>query len=142
VDRIRSVEISKEAAVRPAGFDLAEAWRSIAADVDQLRTPARARAVVSPDSLSLLRYVFGNRLIIGPPRTTGKVEVEIRSSSDRSLVGEIAGFGSIVEVLEPRSICEMLAAIGSELTDMYGLGEAEGPGEAEHPGEARAKRSI
>jgi predicted DNA-binding transcriptional regulator YafY len=120
VDRMRSVEISEVPAVRPAGFDLADAWRSIAAGVDELRTPARARAVVSSDSLSLLRYVFGKRMIIGPPQSDGRVQVELRSSGDRALAGEIAGFGTLIEVVEPRAICEILAGIGAELVDLYG----------------------
>ncbi len=119
VDRIRSVEITEEAAVRPAGFDLAGAWRSIAAVVDELRTPARARAVVSPENLSLLRFVFARRVIIGPPRSDGMVEVELRGAGNRALAGEIAGFGSLVEVVEPLEIREILAGIGRELAALY-----------------------
>ncbi len=122
VDRMRSVEISAEAAVRPDGFDLTEAWRSITADVEELRTPARADALVSSDSLSLLRYVFGKRVIIGPARRDGRVEVELRGAGERALAGEIAGFGSMIEVLEPYAICEMLAGVGRELVTMYGSG--------------------
>lgn len=119
VDRIRSVEISEVPVLRPEGFDLADAWRSIAADVEELRTPARARAVVSSDSLSLLRFVFGRRIIIGPPHPDGRVEVELRSGSVRALAGEIAGFGSAIEVIEPDEIRELLAGIGRELVDLY-----------------------
>ncbi len=119
VDRMRSVEISDEPAVRPEGFDLTEAWRSITADVGELRTPARAHAVASSGSLSLLRYVFGNRIIIGPARPDGRVEVELRGAGERALAGEIAGFGSMIEVLEPRTICEILSSVGSELVTMY-----------------------
>ena len=119
VDRIRSVEISAESVVRPEGFDLADAWRSIAADVEELRTPARARAVVSSGSLSLLRFVFGRRIIIGPPHSDGRVEVELRSGGIRALAGEIAGFGSAIEVIEPDEIREILAGIGRELVAVY-----------------------
>ncbi|MDQ1449379.1 MAG: hypothetical protein QOC79_2350, partial [Actinomycetota bacterium] len=41
VDRVTSAERTGEKAIRPDGFDLAEAWRLISAEVDQLRAPVR-----------------------------------------------------------------------------------------------------
>lgn len=60
VDRISSVEILHQAVVRPPGFDLTNAWKSITKEVDERRTPVSARATVEPSALSLLRYVFGS----------------------------------------------------------------------------------
>ena len=121
IDRIRSVEVLDEPAVRPVGFDLTSAWQSITKDVDEWRSPASARAIVEAETLSLLRFVFGKRLRIGPPGANGKVEVELRSANTRALAGEIAGFGHSVEVLEPEEIREYLAEIGRELGNLYGL---------------------
>jgi predicted DNA-binding transcriptional regulator YafY len=120
VDRIRTLQVSEDLVVRPEGFDLTSAWESITKDVDERRTPARARAIVRPESLSLLRWVFGRRLRIGPPRADGRVEIELRSASTRALAGEIAGFGRTIEVLEPEEIREHLSQIGHELSDLYG----------------------
>jgi len=119
VDRIRSVELTERAVVRPDGFDLAEAWRSITTEIDELRAPVRAQAVVDQDSLSLLRWVFGSRVRIGPSRADGRVEVELRSASARSLAGELAGFAASVEVLEPDEIRALLAGIARELGRLY-----------------------
>lgn len=121
VDRITAVEILQDAAIRPDGFDLTGAWQSITRDVDEWRSPARARAMIDPETLSLLRWVFGRRLRIGPPGADGKVEIELRSTTTRALAGEIAGFGKLVEVLEPLEIREHLAEIARELGDLYGL---------------------
>lgn len=119
VDRIRSVELSDEGVERPDGFDLADAWRMIAADFEQWRAPFRARALVEANSLSLVRWVFGNRMRIGPAGHDGRVEVELRAGSIRALAGEVAGFAGSIEVTEPDEVRELLAAIGRELGDIY-----------------------
>lgn len=119
IDRISSVERTGEAVVRPEGFDLAEAWRLIADEVDRRRTPLVANALVAPDSVWLCRYMMGNRLRIGPAGIDGRVEVQLRGHSARSLAGEIAGIGAAVEVLDPPEVREHLAAIGAELATLY-----------------------
>ena len=121
LDRITSSEMTDDPVERPPDFDLSEAWQSITKEVDEWRTPARARATVDPTGLSLLRFVFGKRLRIGPALENGRVEVELGSSSTRALAGEIAGFGRLVEVLEPEEIRTLLAEIGSELETLYGV---------------------
>ena len=72
VDRIRSVELTDQRAVRPEGFDLAEEWRGIAASVEERRT--RVRAVVNVDGAVLagLRVQFGADLTVARhSRTVG-----------------------------------------------------------------------
>ena len=118
-DEVRSLELTDELVVRPEGFDLAEAWKMIASAVDEWRAPVKARALVSLDHLSLVRWVFGNRVRIGPARPDGRVEVELRSASGRALAGEIAGFGDSVEVLEPEEIRGHLGDIANELSGIY-----------------------
>jgi predicted DNA-binding transcriptional regulator YafY len=120
VDRITSVEVLQDPVVRPEGFDLSSAWQSITKDVDEWRSPARARAVVDRNDLQLLRWVFGRRVRIGPPDPDGRIEVELRSTNIRSLAGEVAGFGRSIEVLEPDEIRGHLAQIGRELSGLYG----------------------
>ncbi|MDQ1384347.1 MAG: hypothetical protein QOG65_1726, partial [Actinomycetota bacterium] len=44
VDRVTAVAGTGDEVVRPEGFDLADAWRLISAEVDQLRAPVRVRA--------------------------------------------------------------------------------------------------
>ncbi len=119
VDRIKSVQVTADAVVRPDGFDLSDAWRSITADVDERRTPVRARAMVAADSLDIVRWVFGARLRIGPPDSRGRVEVELRGASTRALAGEIAGFGASIEVVDPHDLRAVLAAIAEELDHLY-----------------------
>ncbi len=115
-----SVEPTGEAVVRPPGFVLAEAWELIAEEVDQRRTPVQARAVVVPHSLGWCRWTFGNRLRIGPSQPDGRVEVEVRGYSIRSIAAEIAGFGSDVEVLDPPELRHDLAQLAADLFATYG----------------------
>jgi len=120
IDRITSVERTGAPVVRPDGFNLAEAWRLIADEVDRRRTPLVANALVAADSVWLCRYLLGNRIRIGPAGPDGRVEVQLRGHSARSLAGEIAGIGAAVEVLDPPEVRACLAAIGSDLAALYG----------------------
>ena len=120
VDRITDLEVTGDAVVRPEGFDLAEAWRLIADEVEQRRTPVHARATVVPDMVWVLRTMVGNRVRIGPAGPDGRIEVDLRGHSERALAGEIAGLGAAVCVLEPESIRQELARIGAELVAGYG----------------------
>jgi predicted DNA-binding transcriptional regulator YafY len=119
VDRIQSVEITDDAVIRPDGFVLADAWQMITTEVEHVRTPIVVRALVDPQSMSWLRHTLGTRLRIGMAIDDGRVEVEIRSHSEYSVAGELAGFGSVVEVVDPPSVRSRLAGIAAELSVLY-----------------------
>jgi len=119
VDRMSSVEPTGEAVVRPEGFDLAEAWRLITDEVDKRRAPVVAHGLMGADVVWLLRTMFGNRARIGATGPDGRVEVELRGQSLRSLAGETAGLGAMLEVLDPPELREALATIGAELAQLY-----------------------
>jgi predicted DNA-binding transcriptional regulator YafY len=119
VDRVTSVTPTGEAVVRPPGFDLAEAWRLIAAEVDQVRTPVSAEAIARPEVVQYLRYAFGNRVRIGPAGADGRVAIELRGHNHAALAGEIAGFGAAIEVTEPPEMRAELVRIATELAGLY-----------------------
>ena len=125
VDRITSIEPTGEAVVRPEGFELTEAWQLITEQVDERRTPLRARALATPDCVHVLRWVLGRRVRIGPAGPDGRIEVELRGHSVRSLAGEVAGLGAGLEILDPPDLRTVLADIGTELTAVY-AGESGG----------------
>jgi len=122
VDRMSLVEPTGEAVVRPEGFDLAEAWRLISDEVDRRRTPVVAHGLMRSDVVWILRSMLGNRVRIGPPGLDGRVEVELRGHSTRSLAAEVAGLGDMLEVIAPPEVREHLAAIGAEIAGLYGAG--------------------
>ncbi|MEO5678694.1 MAG: transcriptional regulator [Acidimicrobiales bacterium] len=120
VDRMRSVEPTGHPVVPPAGFDLAEAWRLISDEVEQRRAPVRAVALATPEVVGWCRAVLGNRVRIGPGAPGGRVEIELRGHSARSLAAELAGFGGRLEVVEPPEVRQELAALATELAVLYG----------------------
>lgn len=120
VDRMSSVEPTGDAVVRPPDFDLTEAWRLITDEVEQRLAPVVANALTQPTEVWLLRVILGNRVRIGPPAPDGRIEVELRGHSARSLAAEIAGFGALLEVLDPPELCAQLAGIGAQLAGLYG----------------------
>ena len=119
VDRIQSVEVTDEPVVRPAGFELADAWKMITTVVELVRTPIVVRALVAAQTMPWARFTFGTRLRIGMAVDDGRVEVEIRSHNELSIANELAGFGWSVEVLEPPEVRRRLAAIADELVALY-----------------------
>ncbi len=126
VDRMTSIEPTGERVVRPVGFDLAEAWKLITEQVEERRSPLRARALVQPTMVWECRHVFGSRVRIGPTIADGRVEVELRAGGASTLAAEIAGFGSALEVLDPPEVRVHLARIATELASTYGA-MAAGP---------------
>ena len=118
IDRVTAAEGTGEAVVRPEGFELASAWKLIAERYDD-QWISTARALADAEVLSPLRWVFGARLRVGPAMPDGRVEVEIGAAGQRALVGQLAGFGGQVEVLEPAEVRLQLARIGSELCARY-----------------------
>ncbi len=126
VDRMTSIEPTGERVVRPSGFDLAEAWKLITDEVDQRRAPLRATALARSDVVWDLRHMFGTRVRIGPTTPDGRVEVELRGQNAWLLAAEIAGFGSVVEVLDPAEVRDQLARLATELSATYGA-VAAGP---------------
>lgn len=120
VDRITAVTPTGEAVVRPEGFDLSAWWKEITEEIDERRSPMRARALVDAGVLAWLRFEFGTRVRIGPAAGDGRVEVEIRGYNESRLSFELAGFGGSVEVLDPPELRAALAELGTRLAAQHG----------------------
>jgi predicted DNA-binding transcriptional regulator YafY len=120
VDRVTSVRPTGEPVIRPEGFELTEAWKLITDEIEQRRTPLRARALARPEAVPRCRWILGNRVRIGPAGLDGRVEIELRGHTIESLAGEIAGLGGAVEVIQPQELRQRLARVGAELAATYG----------------------
>ncbi len=118
VDRVTSAVETGLPVVRPEGFDLASAWKLIAERVGDLWKDS-VRAVAEADSLPSLRWVFGPRLRVGPAVDDGRVEIEIAAPDGLVTARKIAGFGALVEVVEPDEFRVELQRIGNELVNLY-----------------------
>jgi predicted DNA-binding transcriptional regulator YafY len=120
VSRVSSVEMTSDPIERPDGFDLAEAWRSIAATVDERRAAVKVVAVADPSIVGVLRGMFGSGLSVGPAGADGRVEVELGGFSAEVVAAQVAGFGERIEVLRPDEARAHLAEVGAELVARYG----------------------
>jgi predicted DNA-binding transcriptional regulator YafY len=119
LDRVTTIERTGDAAVRPPGFVLAEAWKMISDAVDERRISLWATATIDPKWMWLLRNMLGTRLRIGAAVGDGRVEIEVGTHYEQSLVGEIGGLGSILHVQGPPEVIERLSSLGVELAALY-----------------------
>ncbi|HEU4355314.1 MAG TPA: YafY family protein [Actinomycetota bacterium] len=120
LSRVRSVTLTADPVDRPEGFDLEETWNQIVDTLGERRAGFRATARVVPDAVGWVRSAFGVRVTVGEPGEDGRVEVELRSWSADALAGELAEFGTAVEVIESTEARAALARLGEELLRTYG----------------------
>jgi predicted DNA-binding transcriptional regulator YafY len=119
LNRVTSVDPTGEPVVRPPDFDLAEHWRGIVARVDELRSPIRVRAIARAEDVRVLRWILGTNVTVEAERDDGRVDVMLGGRSVDEIVRQIAGLGSRLEVIDPPEARQLLAEIGTELSDLY-----------------------
>jgi predicted DNA-binding transcriptional regulator YafY len=129
VSRVLSVDPTNEPVQRPEGFDLEAAWHGIMSTLDEKRAPATVRVQTDVETLDILRYMFGTRLVSGPVDAMGRIEAEIRGHSEEAVARQLSGLGGRFEVLSPPSLRTHLADIGRTLTEHYGT-SVDGSGSA------------
>jgi predicted DNA-binding transcriptional regulator YafY len=123
VSRVRSVVVTDEPAERPQGFDLAEAWQQVVADVDERRTTFRATALVDPSVVGILVGHLGTRLTVGDAGPDGRIEVEVGGFAPEEVAYDLACYPGAVEVLGPPEVRALLATIGRQLVERYATDE-------------------
>lgn len=119
LSRVTSVERTGRPVVRPPDFDLAEHWRQIVARVDELRAPSRVRAVARAGDVHILRWIFGTYVSVEKELEGGRVEVTLAGRDVDGIIRQIAGFGSLLEVVDPPEARHALGVIGQELVSLY-----------------------
>ena len=120
VDRMSSVEPTGEAVVRPEGFDLAEAWRLIADEVDRRRRPWWPTASCGPTWCGCCGRFSATGSASDRPAPTAGSRWSCGATSIESLAAEVAGLGAMLELLDPPEVRERLAAIADQLAALYG----------------------
>jgi predicted DNA-binding transcriptional regulator YafY len=140
VSRVRSVEQTGEVVQRPEGFDLAAAWRAIVTTLDTQRAPAAVHVRADAETIGIMRYMFGSRVIEGVTHADGRIDAEIRGHSDELIARQLSGLAGGFEVLSPDSVRAHLADIGRTLVRHYGADSSGAPSPAgpASPGAARS----
>ncbi len=123
LSRIRSVVLTDDPVVRPDGFDLAETWRDIVANMEEQRVQVWVTVRVSARNAHGLRAQFGRDFAMGDELEDGRVEVRVGAPTAGRVAEQLAGWGGDLEVVEPEEVREQLASIGTALVAAYGSPE-------------------
>jgi predicted DNA-binding transcriptional regulator YafY len=119
VERVAGAEPTGEPVVRPDGFDLEEAWSSASEGMRRHWRSVEVTAIARGEGIELLQKVFGTRLSIGPPDNDGRVGIVLAGPSEAAVVGELSGFGALVEITGPSSARARAEQIAAELAEIY-----------------------
>jgi predicted DNA-binding transcriptional regulator YafY len=126
VDRIIEAEPSDQLAARPDDFTLASAWNQVVGEVEQRRSRTWATVLIEARFVPVLRDHFGRHCHADGQLGDGRARVRIAAPTPLDIARNLAGWGAMIEVIEPRTVQTALARIGAELANQYGPPEGEG----------------
>ncbi|AWK74968.1 WYL domain-containing protein [Rhodococcus oxybenzonivorans] len=122
VDRIMASEPTDHPAERPDGFALATAWERIVGQMEEKRSRTWATVLIEARFVPILRDHFGRHCHTDAELDDGRVRVRLAAPTPLDIARNLAGWGAMVEVLDPSSVQSELARIGGELVGRYGPG--------------------
>jgi predicted DNA-binding transcriptional regulator YafY len=120
VDRILEAEPTDQPAVRPDDFTLASAWEQVVGEVEQRRSRTWATVLIEARFVPVLRDHFGRHCHAGSEMDDGRARVHIAAPTPLDIARNLAGWGAMIEVVEPPAVQAELARIGAELAGQYG----------------------
>jgi predicted DNA-binding transcriptional regulator YafY len=120
VDRMTGATATATPFEPPVGFDLAEAWAEITAELESRRSGTSAEVTLPVALTGPLRDVLGARHVehLGDA-DEGRVRLRVTSTTTEMLARQLAGWAPEVDVIGPPEVRAALAAIGSELAGRY-----------------------
>ena len=119
VDRIIGADPTDQPAERPDDFTLATAWEQVVGEVEQRRSRTWATVLVEARYVPVLRNQFGRHCETEGDLEDGRTRVRLGAPSPLDIARHLAGWGAMIEVVEPRSVQAELARIGGELAGSY-----------------------
>ncbi|MFD1537550.1 helix-turn-helix transcriptional regulator [Nonomuraea guangzhouensis] len=119
VDRIVEAEPTGRPAERPDDFALDAAWQQVVGEVEQKRSRTWATVLIEARFVPILRTHFGRHCHTDGELDDGRVRVRLAAPTPLDIARNLAGWGAMIEVVEPRSVQAELARIGAELTGRY-----------------------
>ncbi len=119
VDRIVQAEPTDQPAERPDDFTLATAWREIVEEIEGQRSRTWATVLVEERFVPILRDQFGRHCHTDGEPDQGRARVRLAAPTPLDIARHLAGWGTMIEVIEPRSVQNELARIGAELAGRY-----------------------
>ena len=119
VDRIIEADPTDQSAERPDDFALAAAWQQVVGEVEQRRSRTWATVLVEARFVPVLRNQFGRHCETEGEPDHGRARVRVAAPTPLDIARHLAGWGAMIEVVEPRSVQVELARIGAELSGRY-----------------------
>ena len=127
VDRVVEAEPTDVPAERPDDFALDAAWQEVVGAVEEKRSHTWATLLIEARFVPILRDHFGRHCHIeaepSERQSDARSRVRVAAPTPRDIARNLAGWGSMVEVLEPASVRAELARIGTELVGRYAEAE-------------------
>jgi predicted DNA-binding transcriptional regulator YafY len=120
VDRILEAEPTGQPARRPDDFTLGSAWEQVVGEVEQRRSHTWATVLIDARFVPILRDHFGRHCHTDGQLADGRARVRIAAPTPLDIARNLAGWGAMIEVIEPRTVQAELARIGAELAAQYG----------------------
>lgn len=119
VDRVVAAEATGEPAERPEDFALDEAWQDVVGEVERRRSRTWATVLLDSRFVPVLRGHFGRHCHLDELLDDGRAQVRVAAPTPLDIARNLAGWGAMVEVLEPVAVQAQLARIGAELAARY-----------------------
>lgn len=119
VDRVVAAEVTDEPAERPADFVLDAAWREIVGEMELRRSATWATVVIETRFAPVLNDHFGRHFEVLDAQPDGRSRVRVGAPTPRDIARTLAGWGALVEALDPPEVRGELARIGAELARTY-----------------------
>jgi predicted DNA-binding transcriptional regulator YafY len=120
VSRMADVRVLDQPSRRPPDLDLRSLWREMRTAYDEQPGPVISVRVPNRWLELVLTGLAGQ--LSGAPVLTADGEhtvIEARTHVQRGVAGVLAGYGAMVEVLEPPELKAIMLKIGQELVERY-----------------------
>jgi predicted DNA-binding transcriptional regulator YafY len=120
LDRIVAAELTEQPAERPDGSELHAAWRQVVDEMEQRRSRTWATVLIATEHVAILHEQFGRHCVPEAALDDGRARVRLAAPTPLDIARQLAGWGALVEVVEPRAVQIELARIGAELVARHG----------------------
>jgi predicted DNA-binding transcriptional regulator YafY len=123
VERITEAELTGVPAVRPDDFDLSEAWSRVVEEMEQQRSLLAATLLMEERFLWVMQDRHGRHVEVVGPVADGRIKLRLTAPTPLMIAQHLAGWGGMIEVLDPPSVQAELARLGKELVARYSATE-------------------
>lgn len=119
VDRITEAAVTDIEGDRPTNFALSDEWQRIVNEMEGRRSLLSAIVLIAERFLPVLQGHFGQHCEVLDRLDDGRAKVRVAAPMAISIAENLAGWGAMVEVLEPHAVRVELGRIGTELVNQY-----------------------